>query len=51
MCDCDWYDRLEILPIMCIAKNNSKNNEKWWYGRFSDLIMNTAGFYLLSWIA
>lgn len=28
----------------CPDNVNAKKNEKWWYGRFSDLIVNGAGF-------
>ena len=32
----------------CPDNINAKRNEKWWYGRFSDLIVNTVGFYMTS---
>ena len=34
----------------CPENVNAKNNEKWWYGRGSDLIMNTLGFYICSYL-
>lgn len=29
----------------CQDNINVKKNEKWWYGRWSDLVVNTIGFY------
>lgn len=38
----------------CKENVNVKGNEKWWYGRTSDIVVNTIGFiagsYLSSWL-
>ena len=31
----------------CPNNINAKRHEKWWYGRFSDLIINTLGFFTI----
>ena len=30
----------------CPNNINAKDNDKWWYGRCSDLVVNTVGFFL-----